>query len=1182
VHDTPYTHRAHRLLMALLSLLLLMAYWPAQAQELQWKQLTEEVAAMQKQGHYAQGLPTAIQAVEVARSTFGAEHPNYAKSLFDQANMYRLLGKYSESEPLHLQALAIREKALGPDHPDVAMSLNDLGMLAQVQGQYAKAEPLGKQALALLEKALGPDHPDVAGSLNNLALLYRVQGQYALAEPLYKRSLAIREKSLGLDHPSVATSLNNLAILYNVQGQYAQAEPLYKRSVAIQDKALGLDHPDVATTLNNIAALHHAQGQYAQAEPLLKRSVAIREKSLGLDHPLLATSLNNLAALYRAQGQYALAEPLFKRSLAIREKALGLDHPDVGMTMSSLGNLYLFQVQYAQAEPLFKRSLAIREKALGLDHPDVATTLINLAALYRAQGQYALAEPLFKRSLAIREKALGLDHPDVGMSLNYLASLYQAQGQYALAEPLFKRSLAILEKALGPDHPQVATSLSNLAALYRAQGQYALAEPLIKRALAIKEKSLGLDHPEVVASLINFAALYQAQGQYALAEPLLKRSVAIKEKSLGLDHPSVATSLHNLAALYHAQGQYAQAEPLFKRALAIHEKSLVADSPLIASSLTGLASLYQAQGQIAPALALSRRASAIYRQRIVAAGVEDSASQEAAASQVGLFRHLSLLALNPEQEPVPNLTDEALQTVQLAQSSGTASAIAKMAARFATGDDALAVLARRKQDAAKRRNKDEAQLVKAASQPPAKRDGVREQRLRESVAQTAKELEAIDAELTQRFPAYQELARPEPVTVAKVQALLRPGEAMLAYGMSDDAYVWVITPKQSSFRALPVKRKDLETQVARVRSQMALDGADQGIKVSVDVLHGLYNSLFAPIVPELAGVTHVMVVPTGPLQSLPFGMLVTAPVMPIKTRADYRKVPWLIKKYAFSVLPSVSSIQAFRQFAKTQQAKGAFVGFGDPVLGTQSDLTRGVRAKLDVAGVFRNVGAATGAGAAGRADIADVDFIRGTPSLPETAGELRNMARILKAEASTVWLQEQATETRVKTMDLSRYRTLAFATHGALAGQVSGAGEPGLLLTPPKVGTLEDDGYLSASEIARLNLNADWVVLSACNTAAADGTPGAEGLSGMAKAFFFAGARSLLVSHWQVATEATVPLTTVMLKEYEAHPKRGKAQAQRKAMLALMNTPGRPEYAHPLYWAPFVVVGEGGAGVGGK
>ena len=101
-------------------------------------------------------------------------------------------------------------------------------------------------------------------------------------------------------------------------------------------------------------------------------------------------------------------------------------------------------------------------------------------------------------------------------------------------------------------------------------------------------------------------------------------------------------------------------------------------------------------------------------------------------------------------------------------------------------------------------------------------------------------------------------------------------------------------------------------------------------------------------------------------------------------------------------------------------------------------------------------------------------------------------------------------------------------------------------------------------------------MLSACNTAAADGSPGAEGMSGLAKAFFYAGSRSLLVSHWPVASEATVALTTTMLREYEARPGQGKAEAHRKAMLALMNTPKHPEFAHPLFWAPFVVVGEGG------
>jgi CHAT domain-containing protein len=187
------------------------------------------------------------------------------------------------------------------------------------------------------------------------------------------------------------------------------------------------------------------------------------------------------------------------------------------------------------------------------------------------------------------------------------------------------------------------------------------------------------------------------------------------------------------------------------------------------------------------------------------------------------------------------------------------------------------------------------------------------------------------------------------------------------------------------------------------------------------------------------------------------------------------------------------------------------------------------------------------------------------------------MAQTLKAGEDSLWLRDNATETNLKRMTLSQFRIIAFATHGVLAGEVKGIGEPGLILTPPKVGTAEDDGYLSASEIARLELNSDWVILSACNTAASDGTPGAQGLSGLAKAFFYSGARTLLVSHWPVMSQATVLLTTEMLHELEENPRLGKASAQRKAMLSLMNNVKHPEYAHPLYWAPFVVVGDGGA-----
>ena len=152
---------------------------------------------------------------------------------------------------------------------------------------------------------------------------------------------------------------------------------------------------------------------------------------------------------------------------------------------------------------------------------------------------------------------------------------------------------------------------------------------------------------------------------------------------------------------------------------------------------------------------------------------------------------------------------------------------------------------------------------------------------------------------------------------------------------------------------------------------------------------------------------------------------------------------------------------------------------------------------------------------------------------------------------------------------------LHFATHGVLAGQLDGTHEPGLILTPPDEATEEDDGYLSASEIAALKLDADWVILSACNTAAGAATS-AEALSGLARAFIYAQARALLVSHWEVYSGATVKLITASIREMARDPKVGRSEALRRSMLALIDK-GEPHEAHPAYWAPFVVVGEGGA-----
>jgi CHAT domain-containing protein len=185
----------------------------------------------------------------------------------------------------------------------------------------------------------------------------------------------------------------------------------------------------------------------------------------------------------------------------------------------------------------------------------------------------------------------------------------------------------------------------------------------------------------------------------------------------------------------------------------------------------------------------------------------------------------------------------------------------------------------------------------------------------------------------------------------------------------------------------------------------------------------------------------------------------------------------------------------------------------------------------------------------------------------------------LRVGEKDVWLGDRATEAEVKRQseggELAKYRIIHFATHGALAGQVGGNSEPGLILTPPTTATERDDGYLSASEIAQLKLDADWVILSACNTAAGN-AEGAEALSGLARAFFYAGARALLVSHWAVASDATVKLITGAVGRMASNKTIGRAEAMRQSMLAMIDK-GQPLETHPAFWAAFIVVGEGEA-----
>lgn len=832
-------------------------------------------------------------------------------------------------------------------------------------------------------------------------------------------------------------------------------------------------------------------------------------------------------------------------------------HGDASAEVGTALSMYADSLSNAnrdeEADAAYKNSIRILETALVLNAMPVAQAWRRYSSFFWKTGRYDEYELAIHKQLAILSKVAGEFSQDYLFAQRGLIAFYLRWDRNDEADALVWKAYVYLDEHDPNGFLMALYAWSAGDASLRA-GQPDEAKELFERSLTLHRFIMSSKYLHLGSLQIDIANALYADKRITEAIGKLNEALAFFH-SIGQDGCHQAASAHRiLGEIALKNGNDVEAIKHFAQAREKYELLVERGGP---SGIMTKYNLSQAQQR----LGMQQEADNTLEQAIDAVGnifsTADSLQIETLTVRTQflpiLSKYLKMASLRGANK------DRTLQVAQLANVSDTAATIVRMAARSMGSSNTSSVLLRRYQDSTRMLRAIDLQIADPAVL-------THQQRMLSLVAeraalqqQYARDVALLDREL----PRYRKLTSSAPIPLETLQVALQSREALIVFHFSDDdGFIWVVKKNgEAKFLALPITGRQLAQSITALRRGLMVHNGRLE-KFNIQLAHQLYRKLFANVEGDLTDVDHLLVIPDGALRSLPLSVLINK--APPLGSENYRKSAWLARRFAISTLPSISSLMALRRPTEEPQEiwKKSFGGVGDPHFKDTS-----ARDSLRPWSVLMEKGNVSG------------KELSKLPSLRETRDELIQIAKLLFASRDDLLLGTAATEKAVRTKDWSGIRVLDFATHALLTGEIKGLSEPALVLTPPMLVSADEDGMLTASEISKMILHVDWVILSACNTAGSDGTLGGETLSGLAKAFFHAGTKAVLASHWYVESSATKRLITSMLAYYAAHPREGKANALREAILSMLDHGDRDNDSHPALWGPFSLIGDGGQDV---
>ena len=881
-----------------------------------------------------------------------------------------------------------------------------------------------------------------------------------------------------------------------------------------------------------------------------------------------AYQLSTQASAFENSAKYDEAIKLAQRALESGEKGLGPDNAFVGELATHLGGMQQTKGDFANAEKVLLRAVSVSEKSLGRENPQTGLAMFRLALVYRAIDNDAKAEKYLQQALETLEKTLGDDHPAVAACLAQISLLHQVRGDFQTATVELQRAIAITQKSLEPTDSLSLSLFHNLGNLYLDQDDYDHAESILEQELKLVEQKYGPDHPKVALALQNLGSIARTKHQYSEALEFLWRAEKIREKTLGLQHPQTGALFINIGNVYRDQHDYAKAIEFYHKALEILEPSAGPYHDLTLMALSNLADASTNSGDSAHAVEYQAQAEKVVEKKIelnLAVGSERQMVAYSDWMSDRTDRTISMHVLRAPNDPVAReLAAVAVLQRQgrvLDALSGTSAALRQ---RLKPQDQKLLDELADK----------DAELARVALTVPGK---ISPEEYKKRLAVLEEQREELEAEVTRSSAGYFE--QTDPVTLPQISAVI-PEHAVLIefavyhpYNSRGQGYlyadffgephyvVYVITHQGT------VKWKDL--------------GDAKGIDQSLDALRKVLRDperadvrqfariadekIFQPIRPLLGNATQLLISPDGELG-----------LVPVEAFVD-EKGHYMVERYSISYLTSGRDLLRM-QVARPSKSGPLVIAdpfFGEP--GTQ--LAKADTPNFKPASISRRRSITTAG------DLSTVYFA----PLAGTAQEAYSIQKLFPG--TKVVTGREATTNNLKQADAPSI--LHIATHGffledpaknpdqqtGTRSQSNQSGKvlienpllrSGLALAGANVNKSgKDDGILTALEASNLNLwGTKLVTLSACDTGVGEVKTG-EGIYGLRRAFFRAGAETLVMSLWPVSDNVTREMMTAYYTGLKQGLGRGEALHQ--AELAMLKRKGRQ---HPFYWASFIQSGD--------